>query len=148
MVEKTSGNQKPLTCSLLFLFSVFLSGWCALQHSVDPRLQVLHEQPEGSMCLQRRRERWTVTLWSSSATTGNILSFPADICSHFCSNMRSFAGKLKENHTWECKCAAFIYKHSYIIYLNILCSCTPFQSLLSLHDSVIINDFDDSEQTV
>lgn len=51
----------PLCISLSFLLSLWIDGRHSLQHSVDSWMQVLHEQPEGSMCLRGRGEGWTVT---------------------------------------------------------------------------------------
>lgn len=50
-----------LSLLLCVLLSLWDDGRHSLQHSVDSGLQILHEQPEGSVFLRGRGEGWTVT---------------------------------------------------------------------------------------
>lgn len=60
LIKKHLNWDVNAVLSLCFVPSVWNSGRHIVQHSVDPWLQTLHEQPESSLLLPRGGKRWTL----------------------------------------------------------------------------------------
>lgn len=133
MVEKTSGDQRPLTCSLLFLSSACSSAADALHNTVWTLgcRSYMNSQRAACVCSEEEREElWQYgVLQRQLATSWVFLQIFAAISAQIW-------GLLQDS--WRKNTPGNANVQPLFINTYLPEHRTPFQSLLSLHDSVIV----------
>lgn len=144
-VEKTSGNQKPLTCSLPFLFSACSSAADALYNTVWTLgcRSYMNSQRAACVCSEEERdELWNYGVQRQLGTSWVFLQMFAAISAQI------WDLKTKgKTHLGMQICSLYLQTQLYHLPEHPLLMHSISVSF-KLHDSVIINDFDDSKQTV